>query len=113
VKRHAFADPLAEPGEADLTVHVDFARLAEAARGCGATVHGPVSQGEFLRALGIAARAQALQTRATPAQAADIESALRRLTDSGPDGMGSLFKAMAISHPNLPPLPGLPPPQAQ
>jgi NADH dehydrogenase [ubiquinone] 1 alpha subcomplex assembly factor 7 len=112
VKRHAFADPLAEPGEADLTVHVDFARLAEAARGRGATVHGLVPQGDFLRALSIEARAQALQTRATPAQAADIESALRRLTNSGPDGMGSLFKVMAISHPNLTALPGLPPPQA-
>jgi NADH dehydrogenase [ubiquinone] 1 alpha subcomplex assembly factor 7 len=113
VKRHAFADPLAEPGEADLTVHLDFARLAEAAGACGAKVHGPVPQGEFLRALGIEARARALQTRATPAQAADLESALHRLTDSGPDGMGSLFKVMATSHQNLTALPGLPPPQAQ
>jgi SAM-dependent MidA family methyltransferase len=112
VKRHAFADPLAEPGEADLTVHVDFARLAEAARGGGAAVHGPVPQGDFLRALGIDARAGALQARATPAQAADIESALHRLTDTGPQGMGGLFKAMAISHPNLTALPGFPQPQA-
>jgi SAM-dependent MidA family methyltransferase len=108
VKRHAFADPLAEPGEADLTVHVDLARLAEAARNAGAAVHGPVPQGEFLRALGIEARAKALQGRATPAQAADIGRALTRLTEAGPEGMGELFKAMAFSHPSMTALPGLP-----
>jgi SAM-dependent MidA family methyltransferase len=109
VRRHAFADPLAEPGEADLTVHVDFARLAEAARSRGAAVHGPVPQGGFLRALGIEARARALQARATPAQAAEIDSALYRLTDAGPHEMGGQFKAMAISHPGLTALPGFPP----
>src|SRR5690606_35482746 len=30
LKGHAYADPLAQPGEADLTVHVDFHRLAQA-----------------------------------------------------------------------------------
>jgi SAM-dependent MidA family methyltransferase len=110
VKRHAFAGPLGEPGDADLTVHVDFARLAEAARSRGAAVHGPIPQGDFLRALGIETRARALQARATPDQAADVESALYRLTDAGPAGMGSLFKVMAICHPNLTPLPGFPQP---
>jgi SAM-dependent MidA family methyltransferase len=89
-------------------VHVDFARLAEAARSHGAAVHGPIPQGDFLRALGIEARARALQARATPDQAADVESALHRLTDAAPAGMGSLFKVMAISHPNLTALPGFP-----
>ncbi len=113
VKRHAFADPLAEPGEADLTVHVDFARLAAVARSRGAAVHGPVAQGDFLRALGIQTRAKALQAKASRDQAADIESALHRLTDTGPQGMGGLFKAMAISHPSLTALPGFPPLQAE
>ena len=106
MQRHAFADPLAEPGEADLTVHVDVARLADTARGCGAAVHGPVRQGEFLRALGIEARARALQARASPAQGAEIESALRRLTDEAPGAMGGLFKVVAIAHPGLGALPG-------
>jgi NADH dehydrogenase [ubiquinone] 1 alpha subcomplex assembly factor 7 len=106
VRRHAFADPLAEPGAADLTVHVDFAKLAAAAKTRGAAVHGPVLQGAFLRALGIEARAARLKGRATPAQAAEIDSALARLTEPGPQGMGELFKAMCIAHPNLARIPG-------
>jgi SAM-dependent MidA family methyltransferase len=113
VKRHAFADPLAEPGEADLTVHVDFAQVAAAARECGASVHGPVAQGDFLRALGIEARARALQARASAAQAADIASALERLTDDAPGAMGGLFKVLAIAHPQLDALPGFPIPQGR
>ena len=83
-----FADPLAEPGEADLTAHVDFARLAAAAASCGAAVHGPVPQGDFLRALGIEARAGALRARASEAEAAAVDSALARLTDDAPRGDG-------------------------
>jgi NADH dehydrogenase [ubiquinone] 1 alpha subcomplex assembly factor 7 len=106
VRRHAYADPLAEPGEADLTVHVDFAKLAGAAKAAAAAVHGPVNQRDFLRALGIETRAAVLKRQATPAQADGIESALARLTGAGPDGMGELFKAIAIADPTLPPLPG-------
>jgi SAM-dependent MidA family methyltransferase len=108
MKQHAFADPLAEPGEADLTVHVDFARLAAAAEECGAHVHGPVPQGDFLRALGVEARANALMTRATEPQRVEIESALRRLTEEAPRAMGDLFKVLAIANPELSSLPGLP-----
>lgn len=107
LKAHAFADPLAEPGEADLTAHVDFGRLARAAADAGAAVHGPVSQGDFLRALGIEVRALALKSRAAPEQARAVEAGLRRLTD--PEGMGDLFKVLAVSHPGLPPVPGLRP----
>jgi SAM-dependent MidA family methyltransferase len=76
VKNHRFADPLAEPGDADLTAHVDFRALAEAARRCGARAYGPMTQGDLLRALGIEARAAALARRATPAQGAAILGAL-------------------------------------
>ena len=47
---------LDDPGEADLTAHVDFAALAHAARHAGAQSFGPVAQGDFLTGLGIAAR---------------------------------------------------------
>ena len=57
MRGHAFADPLAAPGEADLTAHVDFAALARRARAEGAAVHGPITQGEFLLALGLLERA--------------------------------------------------------
>jgi NADH dehydrogenase [ubiquinone] 1 alpha subcomplex assembly factor 7 len=99
VLRHAFADPLVRPGEADLTAHVDFRALGDSGRAAGALVAGPVGQGRFLRALGIAERAATLKKRATAAQAADIDAALARLTE--PDQMGTLFKAMAFVHPGL------------
>ena len=90
VKSHAYADPLAEPGEADLTAHVDFAALARAAQAEGARVHGPVTQGAFLNALGLPLRVEALKKNA-----AGIEDAARRLTS--PDQMGTLFKVMAVT----------------
>lgn len=108
VARHSFADPLAAPGEADLTHHVDFAALARAASGAGARVHGPVDQGDFLFALGLRPRAERLKARATDAQAAAIDQAVARLTDTGQGGMGSLFKVLAVSGPSLGPLPGFP-----
>jgi SAM-dependent MidA family methyltransferase len=103
---HAFAHPLATPGEIDLTAHVDFQALARSADSMEARVHGPVGQGVFLRRLGIVERAAALQAGAAETQAADIGTALARLTEGGSAGMGELFKVMAFSHPDLPHLPG-------
>lgn len=108
VAGHAFADPLAAPGEADLTTHVDFSALSRAAEAEGARLHGPVDQREFLLALGLDLRAERLKARASPAQAAAIDAAVARLTDSGRRGMGALFKVLGISHPSLQALPGLP-----
>ena len=104
VRGHRFADPLAEPGVADLTAHVDFAALARAAKRVGARTHGPVTQGAFLRRLGIEQRAQRLKADATPQQAADIDAAIARLTDR--DAMGDLFKVLATADPKLQTLPG-------
>jgi NADH dehydrogenase [ubiquinone] 1 alpha subcomplex assembly factor 7 len=106
VGRHGFADPLAAPGQVDLTAHVDFAALARIARGTGAHVHGPLSQGAFLRRVGIEARATALRAKATTAQATDIDAALARLIGAGREAMGELFKAMAFADRNLGALPG-------
>ncbi|MBD2745097.1 SAM-dependent methyltransferase [Microvirga sp. BT688] len=108
LKDHRPVDPLEEPGEADLTTHVDFHRLAQAAAMHGTRVHGIVTQGEFLQVLGIQARAEALKARATPAQAADIDHALARLTERGPTGMGELFKVLAVTHEAIQAVPGLP-----
>lgn len=100
VRGHAPADPLAAPGEADLTAHVDFAALAAAARAAGAAVHGPVPQGAFLRALGLPERTAVLCRAARPATARQLQAAARRLMDA--DAMGLLFKAVAITEPRLP-----------
>ncbi|MBQ0821001.1 SAM-dependent methyltransferase [Microvirga sp. HBU67558] len=108
LKGHKPVDPLEEPGEADLTTHVDFHRLAQAAVAGRTRAHGLVAQGDFLRSLGIEARASALKARATPAQAADIDRALARLTEQGPTGMGDLFKVLAVTHEGIEAVPGLP-----
>ena len=104
VKGHCYHDPLADPGEIDITAHVDFAVLASSAEAVGTAVHGPVSQGMFLEALGIGIRAEALVAGAGPEQMDEISAARRRLTDA--DSMGSLFKAMAITSPGLGTPPG-------
>jgi SAM-dependent MidA family methyltransferase len=106
MKAHGFVPPLDEPGEADLTVHVDFARMAQAGLSRGAAVHGPVTQRDFLLALGLGARAQALTRTASPEQAAAIATAFARLTQGGATGMGELFKVLAVAHPALPSPPG-------
>jgi SAM-dependent MidA family methyltransferase len=106
MKSHAFTPPLSAPGEADLTVHVDFARVAQAGLSSGAAAHGPAMQRDFLLALGLAARAQALSRKANREQAITIEAAFDRLTEQGATGMGELFKVLALSHRNLPSLPG-------
>jgi SAM-dependent MidA family methyltransferase len=97
LRDNARADPLASPGEADLTAHVDFGALARAAS--GAAVHGPLPMGLFLQRLGLMARS-AMLARAAPAQAGSILAAAQRLV--APEGMGRLFKAMALAHPALP-----------
>ncbi len=106
IARHSFADPLKDPGQADMTAHVDFEVLARAAEDIGARVHGPVQQGEFLKRLGIETRALSLMAKTTPEISEDISGALRRLTDTGRGGMGSMFKVLAISEPNLTSLAG-------
>ncbi|TXN74571.1 class I SAM-dependent methyltransferase [Methylobacterium sp. WL18] len=103
---HRFANPLAAPGEADLTHHVDFAALARAARAEEATILGPVEQREFLVALGLLERAERLKASATATQAKAIDSAVERLTDAGPTGMGRLFKVLAVTGRDLGQLPG-------
>jgi len=103
VRRHRPHDVLAEPGTADLTVHVDFEALARAA-GAGVQCLGPVDQGEFLHALGIKARAGQLTATATPDQARDIASGVARLIE--PDQMGTLFKALVLTRHDMEPPPG-------
>ncbi len=106
IARHSFADPLKNPGQSDITAHVDFQALACGAEDVGARVHGPVTQRDFLKQLGIEARAQTLTAKATPTAAAEVESALQRLIGSGSGSMGLLFKVLGIGDPALGPLVG-------
>ena len=99
VRGHGYAPVLANPGEQDLTAHVDFEAVASIARAAGAAVTPLLTQGEWLVRLGIEARAQAL-SRANPERADDIEAALGRLTSLAE--MGQLFKVLALHAPQWP-----------
>jgi NADH dehydrogenase [ubiquinone] 1 alpha subcomplex assembly factor 7 len=107
MRRQKKVDPLADPGLADLTAHVDFAGLAAAAQAAGARAHGPIPQGVFLHRLGIAARAATLLKSASPRQGGDISSAVARLIE--PSQMGALFKALAVVDTAQPVPPGFDP----
>jgi len=107
IARHSFADPLKNPGQADVTAHVDFQALARAAEDLGARVHGPVPQGDFLKWIGIETRAVTLMAKASLEVSEDISSALKRLTGDGRGAMGSMFKVLAVSEPGLTALAGL------
>ncbi len=101
-------NPLAEPGTADITAHVDFATLAAVARRAGAVALGPLPQGLFLQRLGLMTRA-AMLAQSRPRLAGDILSGAERLVTA--EGMGRLFKVLAlcdpgICHPSLGSLPG-------
>jgi len=99
VRGHRYADPWSEPGESDLTVHVDFEAVAAAAGDEGARVLGPVGQGDWLRALGIDARTEALAAR-SPDRREALERARDRLV--GESEMGRLFKVLALAAPGWP-----------
>jgi len=125
----AFDDPLAAPGEADLTAHVDFGALARAAVRAGARSWPLTTQGAFLERLGIVERARALaraaaarsgpapsRTARPPSPARDgagpeldpveaVVAAHRRLTH--PEAMGTLFKVLALTAPDAPRPPGV------
>jgi SAM-dependent MidA family methyltransferase len=103
VRGHRFADPLATPGDADLSAHVDFAALKRQAEALGLKAYGPIPQGEFLLKLGLGQRREKLLASATPAQKEAIASGAARLVD--PAQMGVLFKALALTSAQLPPPP--------
>lgn len=93
-----YADPLAAPGEADITAHVDFAAISRAVH-----TQGPVKQNAFLTALGLYQRSDILAQK-HPHKADALKLAVQRLT--APEAMGSLFKVLAVCPENFPTLPG-------
>ena len=113
IRSHTRVSPFEAPGAVDLSADVDFIALAESAINAspGVEVHGPVDQARFLTAMGIEARAAQLMKTAVDKERAGatgqekaelgemakrVESGWKRLVDRGPQGMGRLYKAMAI-----------------
>lgn len=99
LRAHEFVSPLVAPGHADLTAHVRFRALAEAA-GTDVAVAGPVGQGVFLERLGITERARALIRGKAEAEVESVIAAHRRLTH--PAEMGNLFQVLALSSVSAP-----------
>ena len=92
VKSHKSISPFDSPGTSDLTAHVNFHSLANIARTRLLSVHGPVDQGQWLKALGIDQRMAKLAQN-SPDKAEAVRTAHRRLTNV--DEMGRLFRVMA------------------
>jgi SAM-dependent MidA family methyltransferase len=105
VGQHTYASPLEAPGSVDLTSHVDFQALAQAAESMGARVFGPLEQAAFLHNLGIESRAAVLRKAVPPSKVPEIDTALERLTSTARLGMGRLFKVIGFAHPKLGALP--------
>jgi NADH dehydrogenase [ubiquinone] 1 alpha subcomplex assembly factor 7 len=99
LKSHEYVDVFASPGEVDITAHVDFTTLADAAKAAGAQSFGPVQQGAWLRHMGVDSRIQSL-TRTAPGREAEFTSQRDRLVAD--DQMGKLFKVLGITAPHWP-----------
>jgi SAM-dependent MidA family methyltransferase len=104
VKAHQFVPVLTDPGEVDITAHVDFSMLAIAARRGGAEAHPLLTQASLLERLGISHRAEILKKKAEKPE--EIDRAVARLAGTDEQAMGLLFKALAVTSPGLAPPPG-------
>jgi NADH dehydrogenase [ubiquinone] 1 alpha subcomplex assembly factor 7 len=104
LRKHKPVDVFDQPGECDLTAHVDFPALMAAARKGGAASYGIAGQGAFLTRLGLPVRLGRLLKSAAPRQARDLAKASQRLLD--PHEMGTLFKVVCIVPAGSPPPPG-------
>ncbi|MFC5585452.1 class I SAM-dependent methyltransferase [Nitratireductor kimnyeongensis] len=94
MRGHAYQDVLKEPGKADLTAHVDFFALAGAAKEQSLAAE-LMSQGDFLIGLGLLERAGRLGSGKNATEQQAIRNDVDRL--AGPDQMGALFKALAVT----------------
>ncbi len=104
VRGHSYESPLDHPGQADLSAHVEFAAFRRAAAGLGLDGTASIPQAAFLASLGIVERAERLIRGASPRIANTLEHGIARLLE--PQGMGTRFRAMALTSRGLAPPPG-------
>ncbi len=99
VMNHQYVDVFSHNGDCDITAHINFAQLGEQVLTNDMTLHGPVTQSDFLKRLGILVRAHNLKQNASPQQKQNIDTALTRLIgrDTKNNQMGELFKVMAFT----------------
>ncbi|XP_062213976.1 uncharacterized protein LOC133915001 isoform X1 [Phragmites australis] len=110
IRKHKFVHILDDPGSADLSAYVDFVSIWHSAEEASddISVHGPMTQSQFLGSLGINFRVEALLQNCTEEQAEPLRTGYWRLVGDGeapfwegpddqtPIGMGTRYLAMAI-----------------
>jgi len=109
IRSHQRCSPFTSPGSVDLSADVDFGGLVETALSSseGVEVHGPVEQADWLASMGGQERCDTLIRTAgiregtgtegnSDEVAKRISSGWERLVDRGINGMGKLYKVMAI-----------------
>jgi SAM-dependent MidA family methyltransferase len=89
-RQHAHDDPLIYPGVQDITAHVDFTAVAEAADASGLDVLGYIEQGRFLTNCGI----HGMMSQDHVEQQYRDAQAIKQLIL--PNQMGERFKVMAL-----------------
>jgi NADH dehydrogenase [ubiquinone] 1 alpha subcomplex assembly factor 7 len=99
IRAHEHTQPFTNPGEQDLTAHVDFETLGAVGEIEGARVFGTVGQGQWLTRLGLVERTNAL-ANVHPARADQFNAERDRLASA--DGMGDLFRVLALTAPGWP-----------
>jgi len=108
IRAHKLTSPFEAPGEVDLSVDVDFGAIVEVALGASekVEVHGPVEQGDWLEGMGGRERLEALVGKAGVGMGDGmvekeevvkrLKEGWERLTGRGSDGMGRLYKVLAV-----------------
>jgi SAM-dependent MidA family methyltransferase len=102
-RQRAHADPFLWPGLQDITAHVDFTAVAEAASAAGLTVSGYTSQAWFLLDCGLEGL---LQDAGPTDSVAYLQLAQQAKTLILPGEMGERFKSIALTRGIEQPLPG-------
>lgn len=92
-QHRAHPDPLILPGLQDVTAHIDFTAMADAALDSGMEISGFTTQGHFLLNMGMLD--MATQTTLNEAERLQINHEIKNLTLD--TEMGEQFKVMACS----------------
>jgi len=102
-RHHAHGDPLLWPGLQDITAHVNFTAVAEAAVAAGLDVAGYTTQAYFLLDCGL----EELLLQSGPTQSMDyLQAAQQVKTLVLPGEMGERFKCIGLARGVDIPVPG-------
>ena len=94
IQHRAHDDPFFAPGLQDITAHVDFTAMAQAAREAGLALLGYTSQARFLMNAGIADELQRAARGLNATSLAQTNQAIQKLLSEAE--MGELFKVLVV-----------------